>query len=230
MSTIRRAVKSHHSVLAAPRWLSDNRGMTDHPAIILAGGRATRMGGGDKPLKQLGSGTILQQIITRLRPQCGDLAINANGDPARFAAFDLPVVADSLPDYPGPLAGILAGIEWAAARDVKFIVTVAGDTPFFPADLAQKFAEHSAGRHPVIAASQPAAGDPIWHPVFGLWPTDLAADLRAYLLSGQRRLRGFAQRHGARVVVWDGREFDPFFNINAPEDLIRAQQHLDKSA
>lgn len=204
--------------------------MIAHPAIILAGGRATRMGGGDKPLQLLGGAPMLQQIVARLRPQCGDLAINANGDPERFAAFGLPVVADSLPDYPGPLAGILAGMDWAAARNADFVVTVAGDTPFFPRDLSQKFAAMQEGPHPVIAASQHAEGELLWHPVFGLWPIGLAAALRAYLRAGHRRLRGFAQQQGARIAVWDGRDFDPFFNVNAPEDLIRARQHLEKPA
>lgn len=194
--------------------------MTPPPAIILAGGRATRMGGGDKCLLDLDGRPILARIVDRLAPQCGPLALNANGDPARFAAFGLPVVADSLPDHPGPLAGILAGMDWAAGLGADRILSVAGDTPFFPADLALRLTQ--AGEGIVLAASRTAGDQVIAHPTFGLWPTALRDDLRAALASGQRRVRAFAASHGAAAAVWEADPEDPFFNINTPEDLDRA--------
>lgn len=194
--------------------------MTPPPAIILAGGRATRMGGGDKCLLDLDGRPILARIVDRLAPQCGPLALNANGDPARFAAFGLPVVADSLPDHPGPLAGILAGMDWAAGLGADRILSAAGDTPFFPADLALRLTQ--AGEGIVLAASRAAGDQVIAHPTFGLWPTALRDDLRAALASGQRRVRAFAASHGAATAVWKADPEDPFFNINTPEDLDRA--------
>lgn len=194
--------------------------MTPPPAIILAGGRATRMGGGDKCLLDLDGRPILARIVDRLAAQCGPLALNANGDPARFAAFGLPVVADSLRDRPGPLAGILAGMDWAAGLGADRILSVAGDTPFFPADLALRLTQ--AGDGIVLAASRAAGDQVIAHPTFGLWPTALRDDLRAALASGQRRVRAFAASHGAATAVWEADPEDPFFNINTPEDLGRA--------
>ncbi|WEF24842.1 molybdenum cofactor guanylyltransferase MobA [Paracoccus sp. S3-43] len=194
--------------------------MTLPPAIILAGGRATRMGGGDKCLLDLRGRPILARIVDRLAPQCRPLALNANGDPARFAAFGLPVVADGLPDHPGPLAGILAGMDWAAGRGAERVLSVAGDTPFFPADLALRLTQ--AGTGIVLAASRDADGQVIAHPTFGLWPVALRDDLRAALASGQRRVRAFAAAHGAATAIWHAGPEDPFFNINTPEDLDRA--------
>lgn len=206
---------------AAPR---HNRPMTPFPAIILAGGRATRMGGGDKCLLDLGGRTMLARIIGRLAPQCNPLALNANGDPARFAGFGLTVLPDSLPDFPGPLAGILAGMDWAAGLGADRVVSVAGDTPFFPCDLAQRLMQ--AGGGIVLAASRDAAGRDTDHPTFGLWPIALRDDLRACLDRGERRVRGFAQAHGAVAAAWDAGPLDPFFNINTPEDLDRAQSFI----
>ncbi|WP_295047855.1 molybdenum cofactor guanylyltransferase MobA [uncultured Paracoccus sp.] len=199
--------------------------MTHHPTtipgIILAGGRATRMGGGDKCLLDLGGRPMLARIIDRLAPQCAPLALNANGDPARFAGFGLPVIADSLSDHPGPLAGILAGMDWAAGMGATRILSVAGDTPFFPSDLALRLDQ--AGHGIVLAASRVADGQVIAHPTFGLWPTDMRDDLRAFLASGHRRVRAFAAAHGAASAVWEADPDDPFFNINTPADLDRAR-------
>ena len=192
------------------------------PAIILAGGRATRLGGGDKCLLDLGGRPMLGGIIDRLVPQCGPLALNANGDPARFADFGLPVLPDSLAGFPGPLAGILAGMDWAASLGARRVLSVAGDTPFFPRDLARRLA--GAGQGIVLAASRDAGGRVQDHPTFGLWPTALRDDLRAFLTRGERRVRGFARDHGAALAVWDAGPVDPFFNINTPEDLDRARQ------
>ena len=202
--------------------------MKHYPAIILAGGRATRMGGGDKPLRMLGELPMLHHIIARLRPQCGSIALNANGDGARFAEYRLPVIADSLPDYPGPLAGILAGMDWAAGQDAAAVLTVAGDTPFLPRDLSQKFAASADGQHPVLAASRDADGKLVQHPIFGLWPTRLRGELREYLVAGHRRVRDFAGRNSAGIAVWGAEYFDPFFNVNTPDDLARARQLIEK--
>ncbi|WP_347137505.1 molybdenum cofactor guanylyltransferase MobA [Paracoccus sp. SSK6] len=194
--------------------------MTRPPAIILAGGRATRMGGGDKCLLDLDGCPMLARIVERLVPQCGSLALNANGDPARFADFGLPVLPDSLPDQPGPLAGILAGMDWAASLGASAVVSVAGDTPFFPENLVSRL---RGGKGIVLAASRNPGGEVTDHPTFGLWSVALRDDLRAFLAGGQRRVRGFATAHGATTVVWDAGAIDPFFNINTPEDLERAR-------
>ncbi|MBC9246480.1 molybdenum cofactor guanylyltransferase MobA [Paracoccus sp. 11-3] len=202
--------------------------MERYPAIILAGGRATRMGGGDKPMRMLGDQPMLHHIIDRLRPQSGTIALNANGDPSRFATYGLPVIADSLPNYPGPLAGILAGMDWAAGLNATAILTAAGDTPFFPHDLLDKFTASYDGQHPVLAASRDADGNLAQHPIFGLWPTRLRDELRAYLLAGYRRVRDFADRNGAEIAVWDAGKIDPFFNVNTGDDLSRARQLIEK--
>lgn len=182
------------------------------------------MGGGDKPLCLLGDRPMLHHVIARLEAQCGAMAINANGDPARFAAYGLPVIADSVLDRPGPLAGILAGMDWAVDQDADAVLTIAGDTPFFPHDLLENFIASDDGQHPVLAASRDTDGMIVQHPVFGLWPVSLRGDLRDYLQAGHRRVRDFAQQRDARFAIWDGRQFDPFFNVNTPEDLVRARQ------
>lgn len=209
---------------AAPR---DNRVMTlsaPVPAIILAGGRATRLGGGDKCLLDLGGRPMLARIIDRLGPQCGPLALNANGDAARFAGFGLPVLPDSLPGFPGPLAGILAGMDWAAGLGADRVVSVAGDTPFLPRDLVARLRQSGDGI--VLAASRDSRGHDREHPTFGLWPAALREDLRARLTGGERRVRGFALSHGAVAAVWNADPFDPFFNVNTPEDLDQARSFL----
>ncbi|MDQ1900480.1 molybdenum cofactor guanylyltransferase MobA [Paracoccus sp. WLY502] len=194
-----------------------------HPAIILAGGRATRMGGGDKCLLDLGGRPMLARIIDRLAPQCAPLALNANGDAVRFAGFGLPVLPDSLPDFPGPLAGILAGMDWAAGLGADAVISVAGDTPFFPRDLATRLTAQGNGI--VLAAGRDGGGRVVDHPTFGLWPVALRDALRGFLVLGKRRVRGFAAEHGAATVGWDISP-DPFFNINTPEDLEQARQGL----
>lgn len=201
-----------------------NRPMTHPPAIILAGGRATRMGGGDKCLLELGGHPLLSAIIARLAPQCGQMALNANGDPGRFASFGLPVVADSQPDFPGPLAGILAGMDWAAGIGADAVVSVAADTPFFPSDLVERLA--GAGPGLVLAASRDGSGQVTDHPTFGWWPVRLRDPLRAALAGGQRRVRRFAGAHDAVLAVWDAPEQDPFFNINTPQDLAQARNRM----
>ncbi|MGR3466675.1 MAG: molybdenum cofactor guanylyltransferase MobA [Shimia sp.] len=191
--------------------------MRPPPAIILAGGQARRMGGGDKALLPLGAGCVLDTILARLAPQAGPLALNANGDPARFARFGLPVLPDTVADFPGPLAGVLAGMDWAAGLGADFVVSVAGDTPFFPGDLVPRLLL-AAEEAPIALAATDGL-----HPTFGLWPTALREDLRAALKGGTRKVLAFTDRHGMAEARWPVTDPDPFFNINTPEDLARAQ-------
>jgi molybdopterin-guanine dinucleotide biosynthesis protein A len=196
------------------------------PVMILAGGRATRMGGQDKPLLTLGSQTLLAIILDRLQGQAAPVALNANGDPARFAAFDLPVLCDSLPDYPGPLAGVLVAMEWAAGLGAMSVVTVAGDTPFFPRDLVSGLQAATGPHGLALAATRSGDGQVRDHPTFGVWPVDLRGDLRATLARNEGRVRSFTMRHQAGQAVWDAAPLDPFANINTPDDLVQAQAHL----
>lgn len=191
--------------------------------VILAGGRATRMGGGDKGLRQVAGRRLMDHVIARLAPQVAALAINANGDPARLAAFGLPVLPDTLPDHPGPLAGVLAGLDWAAAQGAEAIVTAAADTPFFPPDLVARL-RASAGPSGLALAASPDDDGRIWrHPTFGLWPVALRDDLRAALSGGLRKIVVWTDRHGAGEAVFPADPFDPFFNVNTPEDIARAE-------
>lgn len=196
--------------------------MTPPPAVILAGGRARRMGGGDKALLPLGGRPILAHVIARLSPQVGAMALSANADPARFAGYDLPVLADSVPGRPGPLAGILAALDWAAARGAADVVTAASDTPFLPADLVARL--RAAEPPPVLAATAGPDGEFSRHPTFGLWPVRLREDLRAALAAGVRRVTDWADRHGAGVALFPAS--DAFFNINTPADLAAAEAML----
>jgi molybdopterin-guanine dinucleotide biosynthesis protein A len=189
--------------------------------VILAGGLARRMGGGDKPLTVLGGRTILDRVIARLGPQVSGLVLNANGDPARFAALGLPVIGDTLPDHPGPLAGVLAGLEHATTKGVDEIVTVTADAPFLPADLvARLLAGPAAAGTPLSCA---ATGERT-HPPIGLWPVALRDELRTALLSGERKIDRWTARFGCTPVAWPGEPFDPFFNVNTPEDLAEAER------
>ncbi|WP_134725032.1 molybdenum cofactor guanylyltransferase MobA [Paracoccus luteus] len=188
--------------------------MTQLTGIVLAGGRSRRMGGGDKALADLGGRPMIAHVVARLG--CAR-AISANGDPARLAALGLPVLADSLPGWPGPLAGVLAGMDWAAARGIARIVTAPADTPFFPPDLAARLA---AAPPPVALASHDGRD----HPAFAAWDTGLADDLRAALGAGQRRMIDWMETHGARRVAFGGD--DPFFNVNTQGDLDRARLRL----
>ncbi|SPH24008.1 Molybdenum cofactor guanylyltransferase [Defluviimonas aquaemixtae] len=198
--------------------------MTDLPGIILAGGRATRMGGGDKGLREIAGERLLDRVIARLAPQCAPVAINANGDPARFAEFGLPVLSDSLPDHPGPLAGVLAGLDWAESLGAEAIVTVAADTPFFPSDLAARLRAAAGPSGLALAASPDAEGRLRQHPTFGLWPVALRDDLRAALDGGLRKIVLWTDRHGAGTAEFASDPFDPFFNVNTPEDIETAER------
>ena len=201
------------------------------PGVILAGGLATRMGGGDKGLRELGGRPILDHVIERLAGQAGPLAINANGDPSRFHAYRLPVIADSVVDLPGearagPLAGVLAAMDWAHGLGAARVITVAADTPFFPADLAVRFIE-TAGREGariVLAATPDPERGKVRHPTFGLWETGLRDDLRAALGEGVRKGGQWTSRHASAEALFDDSAGDPFFNVNTPEDLAVARQ------
>lgn len=190
------------------------------------------MGGGDKGLLPLGDATLLDNVIGRLGPQCSELAINANGDPARFARFGLPVLVDPMADFPGPLAGVLAGLDWAAEIGAEAIVTAAADTPFLPDDLVARLTAEAAekGVPIALAASADEAGVQRRHPTFGLWSTGLREDLRAALSGGLRKIVLWTDRHGAATVPFPTASFDPFFNVNTPEDMARAERLLAKGA
>ncbi len=194
--------------------------MTRVLGVILAGGRATRMGGGDKGLREVAGRRLIDHVIDRLGPQVAGMAINANGDPERFAEFGLSVLPDSLPDHPGPLAGVLAGLDWAAAKGADAIVTAAADTPFFPHDLVTRLT--TAGDL-ALAASSDADGRLQRHPTFGLWPVRLREDLREALTGGLRKIVLWTDGHGAATVEFPAEPFDPFFNVNTPEDIARAE-------
>lgn len=200
--------------------------MTEIAGVILAGGRATRMGGGDKGLRVLGGRPLLNHVIDRLAPQCGLLAINANGDPARLAGYGLPILPDSLPDHPGPLAGVLAGLDWAAGLGLPAIVTAAADTPFFPADLVTRLRAAAGPSGLALAASPDEDGRLRRHPTFGLWPVALREDLRAALQGGLRKIVLWTEAQGAGTAAFASAPFDPFFNINTPEDIATAETLL----
>ncbi len=196
--------------------------------VLLAGGQSRRMGGGDKALRLLGGETILARVIARLRPQVARLVLNANGDPARFAGFGLPVVADSVEGFAGPLAGILAGLDWAAANapGCELVLSAATDAPFLPADLAARLAAGMAvaGSDLACAASR---GQP--HPVIGLWPVRLREELRhALVAEGVRKVDVWTARYRLATVDFPAGEVDPFFNANRPEDLAAAEALLLK--
>ena len=194
--------------------------------LLLAGGQSRRMGGGDKTLRSLGGIPLLEHVIERLRPQVDTLVLNANGDPSRFAKFGLPVVADSVLGFAGPLAGVLAGLEWAAAHraDCPFVVSVATDAPFLPPDLTSRFIEAIERDAADLAC---AASDGRSHPVFGLWPVRLRNDLRrAVVEEGIRKVDQWTARHHLVTVSFLIDPIDPFFNANRPEDLATAEALL----
>lgn len=192
--------------------------------LILAGGLGRRMGGVDKTLLPLGGSPLLGLIADRLRPQCpAGLVLSANGDPARFSGvFDGPILPDPVPDRPGPLAGILAGLEYGAGLSgVTHVLSVPGDAPFLPGDLAARLIA-ALGPAPIALAASGGRE----HFTVALWPIALRKDLRAWLDAGERRVGAFIARHGAAVVEWPVEPVDPFLNLNAPEDLSRAETWL----
>jgi molybdenum cofactor guanylyltransferase len=182
------------------------------------------MGGGDKALLKIGGATILQRALERLRPQCAAILLNANGDPARFATTGVPVVADGVPGFAGPLAGILAGLDWAAAYApaLAWVASVPGDCPFLPHDLVRRL--HQARLEAATPLACAKSGD--WrHPVVGLWPVELRGDLRRALIEEDlRKIEVWTARHGVALAEWPALPVDPFFNVNTPEDAAKAEQ------
>ena len=202
------------------------------PGVLLAGGLARRMGGGDKPMRTIAGRTILDRVIARLSPQCNGLVLNANGDPARFAAFGLPVIADGVPDFPGPLAGILAALDWAAANqpEVTHLLSAAADCPFLPRDLVARL---EAVREKENAELAVAASDGQSHPVIGLWKVALRDELRHALVKEDvRKIDRWTARYRLVTVTWPTTPVDPFFNANTIEDIAEAERlaALDESA
>jgi molybdopterin-guanine dinucleotide biosynthesis protein A len=197
---------------------------TKMPGVLLAGGLARRMGGGDKPMRTIGGRTILERMIARLKPQCDGLILNANGDPARFAAFGLPVIADGVADFPGPLAGILAGLDWAAANrpEVKWMLSAAADCPFLPRDLVSRLYNDLVEQDAQLAV---AASDGRSHPVIGLWNVSLREELRhALVVQDVRRIDRWTARYRLATVTWPVTPLDPFFNANTVEDITEAER------
>lgn len=190
--------------------------------VILAGGLSRRLGGGDKCLRLLGGRPILAHILERLRPQVDALALNANGDPARFAAFHLPVVADSIAGFAGPLAGILAGLDWAAdLSGMTHVATAAADAPFLPLDLVRQLRGALEAEGCDLACARSAGRA---HPVFGLWPVALREELRAAVSGGIRKVDQWTARYRLAAVDFADGVLDPFFNVNHPEDLMEAER------
>ena len=194
------------------------------PAVLLAGGLARRMGGGDKPMRSIAGRTILDRVIARLKPQCDGLILNANGDPARFAAFGLPVIADGVADFPGPLAGILAALDWAAANrpGVEYILSAAADCPFLPRDLVTRLQQARIAEGAQLAV---AASDGQSHPVIGLWSVALREQLRhALVVEDIRKIDRWTARYKLATVEWPAEPLDPFFNANTIDDIADAER------
>jgi molybdenum cofactor guanylyltransferase len=194
------------------------------PGVLLAGGLARRMGGGDKPMRQIGGRTILERVITRLAPQCDGLILNANGDPARFANFGLPVIADNVGNFPGPLAGILAALDWTAAvrPEVEWVLSAAADCPFLPRDLVARLHRARVDENAELAV---AASGGQSHPVIGLWSVGLREQLRhALVVEDIRKIDRWTARYRLATVEWPVDPLDPFFNANTMDDIEAAER------
>jgi len=194
------------------------------PGILLAGGLARRMDGGDKPMRSIAGRTILERVIARLHPQCDELILNANGDPARFAAYGLPVIADSVANFPGPLAGILAGLDWVAAHrpDVAWVLSTAADCPFLPPDLVARLHQARIEQNAQLAV---AASGGRSHHVIGLWSVSLREELRhALVVENVRKVERWAARYSLATATWPTEPLDPFFNVNTVEDIAEAER------
>lgn len=201
--------------------------MTDFPAtlgLVLAGGLARRMGGADKPLIAIGGAPILDRVLARLAPDCVQMILNANGDAGRFASYRLPVVADDVPGFAGPLAGVLAGLDWAADNlpGIAFLASAPADCPFLPHDLVRRLHAARIAQGTELACAQSGGRR---HPVVGLWPVALRDDLRQALVhEGLRKIETWTARHGVALAEWPAEPIDPFFNVNTPEDAAEADR------
>ncbi len=194
--------------------------------VVLAGGQSRRMGGGDKSLRELAGRTLLERIVERVRPQVGALMLNANGDPARFEDFGLPVVADAVEGFAGPLAGVLTGLEWALehAPGCAFVASFACDAPFVPEDLVTRLAQAVADGGADMACAASAGRD---HPVFVLGPVRLADDMRRALVDEDiRKVDVWTARYRLARVEFAAAPVDPFFNVNRPDDFAAAEEIL----
>jgi molybdopterin-guanine dinucleotide biosynthesis protein A len=190
--------------------------------LVLAGGLARRMGGGDKALIRIGEATILDRVLDRLAPACAGIVLNANGDPTRFDRYGLPVVSDDVAGFAGPLAGILAGLDWAAthAPGIDWVVSAPGDCPFLPRDLVARLHATRTAAGTALACAQSLGRR---HPVVALWQVALRGDLRHALVDeGLRKIEAWTARHGVALVDWPADPVDPFFNVNTPEDIAQA--------
>jgi len=194
--------------------------------LVLAGGLARRMGGGDKARIEIGGVSILDRVLATLSAQCTGIIINANGNPKRFADTGLVVISDSVPDFAGPLAGILAGLDWLAAQNngIEWVLSVPGDCPFLPDDLVERL--HQARRKMGTGVPLACARSGGWcHPVVGLWPLALRGDLRKALVNEDiRKIEVWTARHGIAIAEWPDQPIDPFFNVNTPEDAAVAER------
>jgi molybdopterin-guanine dinucleotide biosynthesis protein A len=192
--------------------------------LVLAGGLARRMGGGDKALLRIGAATILERVLERMAPQCARIILNANGDLTRFAFTRLPVVSDEVPDFAGPLAGVLAGLDWAAAHApaIEWVASVPGDCPFLPRDLVARL--HAAREQAAVPLACARSGE--WrHPVVGVWPVALRHDLRGALVhENLHKIEVWTARHGVAIADWPANPIDPFFNVNTPADAAEADR------
>ena len=192
--------------------------------LVLAGGLARRMGGADKPLIAIGGAPILDRVLARLAPDCVQMILNANGDAGRFASYRLPVVADDVPGFAGPLAGVLAGLDWAADNlpGIAFLASAPADCPFLPHDLVWRLHAARIAQGTELACAQSGGRR---HPVVGLWPLTLRDDLRQALVrEGLRKIETWTARHGVALAEWPAEPIDPFFNVNTPEDAAEADR------
>ena len=201
--------------------------------IILAGGRASRLGGGDKGERAVAGTPILDRVIAALRPQCGPLILNANGDAARLARHGLPIVPDAHPGQPGPLAGVLAGLDHVAELDAgtdpqaRFALTVPNDVPFLPHDLVARLQDRRIADRAAISCARSGGRT---HHVVALWPVALRDELRRFLDGGGHKVGAFIARHPFALADWPSEPFDPFTNVNTPDDLARADRLADRVA
>jgi molybdopterin-guanine dinucleotide biosynthesis protein A len=197
---------------------------TKIPGVLLAGGLARRMGGGDKPMRTIAGQTILARVIARLAPQCDGLILNANGDPTRFTQFGLPIVPDNIDGYPGPLAGILAALDWVAVHrpEVKFVLSAAADCPFLPRDLVARLETERAVENAELAVASSGGQT---HPVIGLWSVRLRSELRYALVEEDiRKIDRWTARYKLANVSWPTTPVDPFFNANTIDDIAEADR------